>query len=96
MLSGKEAHDLGLVTELAAHPDRRGRRLRPRAGHPLARRAGRREATVQRHLDRRAPGVTFARERAEQLRLLLLANTRAAREAAFNKALPSYGPRSRR
>ena len=40
-----------------------------------------------------SPRATFARERAEQLVLLGLANTRAARNAAFRKVAPVFGPR---
>ncbi len=36
------------------------------------------------------------RERSEQLVLLFAANTRAAREAAFAKVAPRFGPRTRR
>jgi enoyl-CoA hydratase/carnithine racemase len=94
-LSGKEAHDLGLVTELAAHPiaaaDDFARELATRSPDALA--AAKRLFNDTWTARTR---FTFARERAEQLRLLLLANTRAAREAAFSKALASYGPRARR
>jgi enoyl-CoA hydratase/carnithine racemase len=38
---------------------------------------------------------TFARERLEQAFLLAARNTKAAREAAFTKADPAYGPRGR-
>lgn len=94
-LSGKEAHDLGLVTEVAATPvsaaEDFARELATRSPDALA--------AAKRLFDgswTASPRATFARERAEQLRLLLLANTRAAREAAFSKAMPSFGPRSRR
>ena len=36
---------------------------------------------------------TFARERWEQLRLLRLPNTTAARTAAFQRSLPRFGTR---
>jgi enoyl-CoA hydratase/carnithine racemase len=38
---------------------------------------------------------TFARERLEQAFLLVARNTKAAREAAFKKSEPVYGPRGR-
>ena len=98
-VSGKEAHDLGLVTELAADP--------VGAAHQLA------EELAQRSPDALAAGKrlfdgtwtasvrrTFARERAEQLVLLLGANARAARAAAFARGRdgqrPAFGPRTRR
>ena len=40
-----------------------------------------------------SPRATFARERAEQLLLLAVANTRAARTAAFKKVPAVFGPR---
>ena len=42
-----------------------------------------------------SPRRTFARERVEQAFLLFNRNTRVAREAAFTKAAPVFGPRSR-
>ncbi|MFL6171293.1 MAG: enoyl-CoA hydratase, partial [Marmoricola sp.] len=40
-----------------------------------------------------SPRATFARERAEQLLLLSLRNTAAARSAAFKKVAPVFGAR---
>ncbi len=95
MLSGKEAADLGLVTELAADP--------VAAAYDLAREIALRSpdsvAAAKRLFDSTwtsSPRATFARERAEQLVLLAVANTRAARAAAFGKVLPEFGPRARR
>lgn len=95
MLSGKEAADLGLVTELAADP--------VAAAHDLAREIALRSpdsvAAAKRLFNdtwTSSPRATFARERAEQLVLLAIANTKAAREAAFKKVLPEFGPRFRR
>jgi enoyl-CoA hydratase/carnithine racemase len=95
MLSGKEAHDLGLVTELAGDPvlaaDEFARELASRSPDQLA--AAKKLFNETWH---RSPRGTFARERAEQLRLLMLANTKAARDAAFKKVAASYGPRAKR
>jgi enoyl-CoA hydratase/carnithine racemase len=95
MLSGKEARDLGLITELAADPVAAAEDF----AHELAQRSPDALAATKRlFLDTwtASPRRTFARERAEQLRLLFAANTKAAREAAFRKVAPSYGPRGRR
>jgi enoyl-CoA hydratase/carnithine racemase len=93
MLTGKEAADLGLVTELAADP--------VAAAFDLAREIAERSpdsvAAAKRLFNRSwtsSPRATFARERAEQLVLLATANTKAAREAAFKKISPVFGPRS--
>ncbi|MGO4255779.1 crotonase/enoyl-CoA hydratase family protein [Marmoricola sp. RAF53] len=95
MLSGKEAADLGLVTELAADP--------VVAALDLARRIAERSpdsvAAAKRLFNRTwtsSPRATFARERAEQLVLLAVANTAAARNAAFKKVTPVFGPRTLR
>lgn len=92
MLSGKEASDLGLVTELAADP--------VAAAHDLAREIAKRSpdsvAATKRLFNQTwnsSPRATFARERGEQIVLLAVANTKAAREAAFKKVAPSFGPR---
>ena len=95
LLSGKEAADLGLVTELAADP--------VAAAHDLAREISKRSpdsvAAAKRLFNRTwssSPRATFARERAEQLLLLTLRNTAAARNAAFKKVPPLFGPRTLR
>ena len=94
-LSGKEAADLGLVTELAADPVAAAEEF----ARELATRSPDAVAAAKRLFDRSwASGwrATFARERVEQLYLLAAANTKAARRAAFSKDAPSYGPRGRR
>jgi len=95
ILTGKEAHDLGLVTELAADPvaaaDDFARELAARSPDALA--------AAKRLFDttwNRGPRRTFALERLEQLQLLFGANAKAAREAAFKMAAPAYRPRARR
>ncbi|HEY9565146.1 MAG TPA: crotonase/enoyl-CoA hydratase family protein [Nocardioides sp.] len=94
-LSGKEAHDLGLVTEVAAEPvtaaEDFARELATRSPDALAA-AKRLFNSAYTDSTRR----TFARERFEQLFLLVASNTKAARTAAFSKAMPVFGPRSRR
>jgi enoyl-CoA hydratase/carnithine racemase len=94
-LSGKEARDLGLVTDLAADPvaaaDDLARELAGRSPDALA-------AAKRLFNDTwtASPRHTFARERIEQLFLLVSANTSAAREAAFKQVVPRFGPRARR
>ena len=94
-VTGKEAAELGLVTELAADPvaaaTEFARELATRSPDALA--AAKRLFNRSWNAGTRA---TFARERIEQLYLLTAANTKAAREAAFKKLAPSYGPRGRR
>ncbi len=95
MLSGKEAHSLGLVTELAAEPEVAAVGL----ARELATRSPDQLAAAKRLFDQTwtaSPRRTFARERLEQLQLLFNANTRAAREAALRKVAPRFGPRARR
>lgn len=91
-LSGKEAADLGLVTELDSDPVVAALALAQR----IAERSPDSVAATKRLFDRTwnaSARSTFARERAEQLLLLALSNTRAAREAAFKKAAPVFGDR---
>jgi enoyl-CoA hydratase/carnithine racemase len=94
MLSGKQAHDLGLVTELDADPvlaaTAFATRLAERSPDALA--AAKRLFNDTWH---RSPRRTFARERIEQAFLLFGANTKIAREAAFKKVAPVYKPRQR-
>jgi enoyl-CoA hydratase/carnithine racemase len=93
MLTGKEAADLGLVTELAADPVAAAFEL----AREIAERSPDSVAAAKRLFNRSwtsSPRATFARERAEQLVLLATANTRAAREAAFKKVSPVFGPRA--
>jgi enoyl-CoA hydratase/carnithine racemase len=94
-LSGKEAADLGLVTELAGDPVAAAEEF----ARELATRSPDAVAAAKRLFNRSwasGPRATFARERVEQLYLLAAANTKAARKAAFSKDAPAYGPRGRR
>lgn len=95
IVSGKEAADLGLVTEIAADPvvaaDDFARELAAKSPDALA--AAKRLFTRSFTDSARR---TFARERFEQVYLLVAANTKAARDAAFKKATPVFGPRGRR
>ncbi|GAA4125095.1 crotonase/enoyl-CoA hydratase family protein [Nocardioides fonticola] len=93
-LSGKEALDLGLVTELDADPVAAAERL----AAALALRSPDQLAAAKRLFDDTwfaGSRRTFARERIEQARLLVARNTKIAREAAFAKAVPQFGPRGR-
>jgi enoyl-CoA hydratase/carnithine racemase len=93
MLSGKEAADLGLVTELAADPVVAALDL----AHRIAQRSPDGVAAAKRLFNRTwtaSPRATFARERVEQLLLLTLANTAAARKAAFTTGVPVFGKRT--
>ena len=94
-VTGKEAHDLGLVTELAADPvaaaDDLARELATKSPDAIA--AAKRLFNDTWHA---SPRKTFSRERIEQVFLLLGENTKVARAAAFKKAEPLYKPRGRR
>jgi enoyl-CoA hydratase/carnithine racemase len=95
ILSGKEAADLGLVTELAADPVAAAYELAGR----LTDRSPDALASAKRLFNgswTASPRRTFGRERFEQAYLLLAANTKAAREAALTKASAAYGRRGRR
>jgi enoyl-CoA hydratase/carnithine racemase len=93
-VSGEEAHRLGLVTELAADPmdaaDVLVEKLRTRSPDAVA--AAKRLFNGTWNA---SPRRTFARERAEQLALLVNANTRIAREAAFKREIPVFTARKR-
>jgi enoyl-CoA hydratase/carnithine racemase len=94
-VTGKEAADLGLVTELAADPVAAATDF----ARELATRSPDALAAAKRLFNRSwqsGPRATFARERLEQLYLLAAANTRSARDAAFKRIAPTYGPRGRR
>lgn len=94
MFSGKQAHDLGLVTEIDADPVAAATEL----AHKLAERSPDALAATKRLFNdtwTRSPRRTFARERAEQLRLLFSDNAKIARESAFKKIAPVYKPRKR-
>jgi enoyl-CoA hydratase/carnithine racemase len=95
VLTGKEAADLGLVTEVSADPLAAAFELAGR----LATRSPDALAAAKRLFNgtwTSSPRRTFARERIEQAYLLFAANTKAARKAAFTKTVPTYGPRGRR
>lgn len=95
MFSGSEAHDLGLVTELAADPIEAATAF---AGQ-LAERSPDALAAAKRLFDdtwTASPRRTFSRERIEQLKLLLGANAKIAQKAVFKKEQPAYQPRARR
>ncbi|WP_300676017.1 crotonase/enoyl-CoA hydratase family protein [Nocardioides sp.] len=93
-LTGEQAHDLGLVTELAHDPVEAAtalaRKLTVKSPDALA-------AAKRLFNDTwgRSPRRTFARERVEQLWLLFGANAKIAREAAFKRETPTYKPRAR-
>ncbi|MFT4264397.1 MAG: crotonase/enoyl-CoA hydratase family protein [Nocardioides sp.] len=92
--SGKEAHDLGLVTELAPDPVAAATAL----AHRLSAKSPDALAAAKRLFNDTwgsSPRRTFARERVEQLLLLFGANAKAAREAAFKRTAPTYAPRRR-
>lgn len=94
VLTGEQAHELGLVTTLDADPvagaEALAAQLLQRSPDALAAAKrlfdGARTASARR---------TFARERAEQLLLLASRNTRIARQAAFRGRTPSFSSRSR-
>jgi enoyl-CoA hydratase/carnithine racemase len=94
MLSGKEAADLGLVTELDGDPvgaaTAFATRLTERSPDQLAATKRLFEQTWTASARR-----TFARERIEQAFLLAARNTKVAREAAFKRATPEFGRRAR-
>lgn len=93
--SGKEALELGLVTELDADPVAAATRL----AREIAERSPDQVAAAKRLFNKTwtsSPRATFFRERAEQALLLALANTAAARNAAFKKTTAAFGPRKLR
>jgi len=94
VISGKEALDLGLVTGLDSDPVAAAEALVEvlKGKSPDAVAAAKRLFDGARTSSARR---TFARERAEQVVLLLTRNTRIARESAFAKIAPVFGPRSR-
>ena len=93
-ISGERAHELGLVTSLAEDPrsaaDQLVAQLRERSPDAVAAAKRLFEATWT-----STPRRTFARERAEQLALLLGRNHRAARDAAFRRESPAFSVRRR-
>ncbi|KAA1428074.1 crotonase/enoyl-CoA hydratase family protein [Nocardioides antri] len=94
VFDGSRAAELGLVTTLDNDPTAGAERLAAElaAKSPDALAAAKRLFNNTWHA---SPRRTFARERVEQAFLLAARNTKAAREAAFNKLRPEYGPRGR-
>lgn len=94
IIDGTQAHRLGLVTSLADDPyaaaDELVGALLERSPDALAGAKRLFESTWG-----RGPRRTFARERLEQAWLLVNANTKVARQAAFGKQPPVFGPRGR-
>lgn len=94
VFDGSRARELGLVTDLSVDPvasaNALARKLSAKSPDALA-------AAKRLFNDTwtASPRRTFARERLEQAYLLAARNTRAAREAAFKKADPVFGPRGR-
>jgi enoyl-CoA hydratase/carnithine racemase len=93
-IDGTRAQELGLVTELAEDPmaaaDTLVEKLKGRSPDAVA--------AAKRLFDRTwdaSPRRTFARERAEQIALLVNPNTRIAREAAFRRETPAFTERRR-
>lgn len=94
MFSGKEALELGLVGRVDAYPAAAALEL----AEELKQRSPDQLAAAKRLFnDTWTSSVrhTFARERIEQAFLLFNRNTKVAREAAFTKVAPVFGPRSR-
>jgi enoyl-CoA hydratase/carnithine racemase len=94
MFSGKEARELGLVTEVAADPIAAATAF----AEQLAQRSPDALAAAKRLFDdtwTASARRTFSRERIEQLKLLFGANAKIAQKAAFKKEQPAYRPRAR-
>ena len=94
VLDGSDARALGLATGVDADPGAAARDLveQLRLRSPDAVAATKRLFDGCWHAGARA---TFARERVEQAWLLASGNTRAARQAAFGRLTPEFGPRRR-
>jgi enoyl-CoA hydratase/carnithine racemase len=94
MFSGKEAKELGLVTDVDADPIAAAtafaEELATKSPDALA--AGKRLFDDTWNAGSRR---TFARERMEQLPLLFAANTKILREATMKKVAPVFKPRRR-
>ena len=91
---GTRAEELGLVTELADDPMAAAEEL----VEQLKTRSPDAIAAAKRLFDgtwTASPRRTFARERAEQLALLVNTNTKIAREAAFRRETPVFTARKR-
>lgn len=94
VITGEQAHELGLVTRLDNDPLAGAQRLATQ----LAGRSPDALAAAKRLFEETwtsGPRRTFSKERLEQAYLLAARNTKAAREAAFGKREPEYGPRGR-
>lgn len=94
-ISGTRAQELGLATEVAADPVAAATEL----AQQLATRSPDALAATKRLFDgtwHRSPRRTFARERREQLPLLLGPNAARARVANSRKESPDFLPRQRR
>lgn len=92
VVSGTEAAELGLATAVSDDPHGEAGRL----VDTLLTRSPDAVAAAKRLFQRTwnaSPRRTFARERIEQLLLLALPNTAAARTAAFTKQAPRFGDR---
>ena len=94
VIDGSRAAELGLVTRLSNDPLAEARRM---AGQLAGRSPDALGAAKRLFNDTwtASPRKVFARERVEQAFLLAARNTKAAREAAFKKSEPVYGPRGR-
>lgn len=93
-ISGAEAARIGLVTEVHDNPTAAATAFAQR----LAARSPDAVAAAKRLLDGAVTGSarrTFARERREQVRLLMLPNTKIAQRAARSRTSPDYRPRAR-
>lgn len=96
VVSGEQAAALGLATGVADEPHAAAEELVAE----IMTRSPDAVAAAKRLFERTwsvGPRRTFARERAEQLRLLLRTpNTRRARQAAFAREAPEFAPRHKR
>lgn len=91
-LSGREAAAVGLITELAEEP----MTVAVELAREIATRSPDSVAAAKRLFNdtwTSSPRRTFARERIEQLLLLAARNTKSARQAAFKRVAPDFGPR---
>ena len=94
VVSGKEARDLGLVTDLDSDPVAAALEM----AEQLKGRSPDQLAAAKRLFDdtwTSSARHTFARERVEQAWLLFARNTKVAREAAFARITPEFGSRQR-
>lgn len=94
VIDGSRAAEIGLVTRLANDPVAEAHRM----AEQLMTKSPDALAAAKRLFNdtwTASPRRVFSRERIEQAYLLAARNTKAARDAAFNKAEPVYGPRGR-